>query len=58
MTDKHQNIDVHLVSVMSTENRVAAVEYSDQKSEDGVMKLENGKCIPSDDDHQCQKEFQ
>ena len=55
MTEEHQNSDVHLVSVMSTENRIGAVEYSDQSKEGGIMKLENGKCIPSNDDHQLQR---
>ena len=44
MTEHHQNIDVHHVSVMSTENRVS-----------GVMDLENGKCIPSTGDHILQR---
>ncbi len=48
-------IDVHHVTVMSTENRIGAVDFSDQKKEDGIMKLENGKFIPSDDDHQLQR---
>ncbi|CAB3986286.1 Hypothetical predicted protein, partial [Paramuricea clavata] len=52
---EHQNIDVHHVTVMSTENRIGAVDFSDQKKEDGIMKLENGKFIPSDDDHQLQR---
>ena len=55
MTEEHQNIDVHHVTVMSTENRIGAVDFSDQKKEDGIMKLENGKFIPSDDDHQLQR---
>ncbi len=55
MTEEHQNIDVHYVSVMSTENRIGAVDYCSDKKEDGIMQLENGKCIPSDEDHRLQR---
>ena len=55
ITEEHQKIDVHHVTVMSTENRIEAVECSDQKKEDGIMKLENGKFIPSDDDYRLQR---
>ena len=51
MTENHQNIDVHHVSFMSAENRVGGVELSNEKNPDGIMDLENGKCIPSIDDH-------
>ncbi|XP_028410550.1 uncharacterized protein LOC114533248 [Dendronephthya gigantea] len=55
MTEQHQNIDVHLVSVMSTENRVGGIEFSDEKNGPAIMKLENGTFIPSDGDHQLHR---
>lgn len=55
MTEHHQNIDVHHVSVMSTENRVSGVELSNEKKPHGIMDLENGKCIPSPGDHILQR---
>lgn len=55
MTEQHQNIDVHLVSVMSTENRVGAVHLSAEKNGCEIMKIENGTFIPSDSDHQLQR---
>lgn len=55
MTEDHQNIDIHHVSVMSTDNRVSGVELSNEEKPDGIMDLENGECIPSTVDHILQR---
>ena len=55
MTEDHQNIDVHLVSVISTENRVGAVDLNDDNTATGILDIENGKCIPSDEEHRSQR---
>jgi hypothetical protein len=34
-------------AVMAVENRVSGSHFSDQQIGGGVLKLENGKCIPS-----------
>ena len=47
MTEEHQSVDNHCVTVMAVENRVSGSHLSDQQPEGGVLQLENGKCIPS-----------
>ena len=47
MTEEHQSVDNHCVTVMAVENRVSGSHFSDQQIGGGVLKLENGKCIPS-----------
>ncbi len=47
MTEEHQNVDNHCVTLMAVENRVSGNHLNNQQPEGGVMKLENGKCIPS-----------
>lgn len=56
MTEDHQNIDNHYVTVMSTENRVHGNHLSDKPPETGILGLENGKCLPSVLDNTRQRE--
>ena len=56
MTEDHQNIDKHVVTVMSTENRVSGSHLSDEPKADGVLNMENGKCLPSPQDNAKQRE--
>ena len=56
MTEDHQNIDRHYVTVMSTNNRVHGHHLSDKPSETGVFQMENGKCLPSVLDNVRQRE--
>lgn len=56
MTEGHQNVDCHYVRAMSTENRVSGSELSDVPPIDGVMGMENGKCLPSTVDNARQRE--
>jgi hypothetical protein len=51
ITEEHQNIDKHYVTSMSTENRVHGNHLSDKCPETGVLRMENGKCLPSVQDH-------
>ena len=50
MTEDHQNVDKHCVTVMSTENRVSGNHLSDVTPEEGVLGMENGKCLPDHSD--------
>ena len=56
MTEEHQNIDKHYVTVMSTENRVHGNHLSDDLPETGVLGMKNGKCLPSVKDNTRQRE--
>lgn len=56
MTEEHQNIDKHYVSVISTENRVHGNHLSDTPPETGILGMENGKCLPSVLDNSKQRE--
>lgn len=56
MSEEHQNIDKHYVTSMSTENRVHGNHLSANRSETGVLRMENGKCLPSVQDHERQRE--
>lgn len=56
MTEENQNIDKHCVTVMSTENRVTGNHLSDKVPTDGILEMENGKCIPDHQDSVIQRE--
>lgn len=56
MTEEHQNNDKHCVTVMSTENRVSGNHLSDEKPSDGILDMENAKCIPNHQDSLRQRE--
>ena len=56
MTEDHKNVDNHCVTLMAVENRVSGNHLSNQQPEGGVMKLENGKCIPSSCDNAKQRD--
>ena len=51
MTEEHQNIDKHFVSVMATENRVSGYNLSDSTPAHSIKNMDNGKCVPSMNDH-------
>jgi hypothetical protein len=55
MTEQHQNVDHHYVTYMNVENRVSGNHLSDELPTGGVMKMENGKCIPSSADNVKQR---
>jgi hypothetical protein len=56
MTEDHQNIDKHCVTFMSTENRVTGNHLSDKTPLDGILDMENGKCLPDHPDSVKQRE--
>lgn len=57
MTESKQNLDVHWVAVMSTENRISSKHLSDDKPDlDKLAEFDNGMCFPSDSDHRLQKQ--
>lgn len=56
MTEEHQSVDNHCVTVMAVENRVSGSHLSDQQPEGGILQLENGKCIPSSRDNAKQRD--
>ena len=56
MTEEHQNIDQHYVTVMSTDNRVHGHHLSDKPPETGVLNMENGKCLPNPQDNVRQRD--
>ena len=41
MTEEHQNVNNHCVTLMAVENRVSGNHLNNQQPESGVMKLEN-----------------
>lgn len=47
MTEEHQNIDKHAVTVMATENRVSGNHLSDEERPGGILEMNNGFCIPN-----------
>ena len=47
MTEEHQNIDRHYVTVNATTNRISGSHLSTDIPVHGVNEMENGKCIPS-----------
>ena len=55
MTEEHQNVDKHNVTVMSTENRVSGNHLSDAQPEEGIFAMANGHCLPSPRDNAEQR---
>lgn len=55
MTEENQNIDNHYLSMMATENRVSGSELSDVPIQHSIKDMDNGKCIPSQAEHQQQR---
>ena len=51
MTEKHQNIDRHVVSIMATENRIPGYHLSDQTPKNGVAEIDVGQCLPNQNDN-------
>ena len=47
MTEEHQNVDKHYVTVNATTNRVSGNHLSTATPLNGILKMENGKCIPN-----------
>ena len=43
MTEEHQNVDKHFVTVMATENRVTGNDLSDVKLSGSITDMDNGK---------------
>ena len=57
MTESKQNLDMHWVAVMSTENRISSKQLSDDKPDIGKLaQFDNGMCFPNDNDHRLQKQ--
>ena len=57
MTETHQNIYNHWVSHMCTENRVSGSHLSMERPKDSaVLELDNGKLIPSKEEHMIQRQ--
>lgn len=56
MTEDHQNVDKHCVTVMSTENRILGNHLSDKLPDNGILEMENGKCLPNSIDNVAQRE--
>jgi hypothetical protein len=56
MTEEHQNIDKHYVSINATTNRVSSSHLSDKVQTDGINHMENGNCIPSHTEQKLQRD--
>jgi hypothetical protein len=56
MTEDHQNIDRHYVTVNATINRISGTHLSADKPVHGLKDMENGKCIPNQLDQVSQRE--
>lgn len=56
MTEEHQTIDKHYVSVNATTNRITANHLSHEAKADGIAHMENGKCIPSHSEQKAQRD--
>ncbi|KAK3731074.1 hypothetical protein QZH41_012180 [Actinostola sp. cb2023] len=56
MTEAHQNIDKHYVTMTSTKNRVCSFHLSDTPPEGDILTFENGRCIPNHVEHNKQRE--
>ena len=57
MTETHQNTDHHWVSHMCTENRVSGNHLSTTRpKESSIMDIDNGKFIPSREEHVVQRQ--
>ena len=55
MTEQNQNKDRHYVTVMSTENRISRSHLRRDGPICDITALENGKCVPDQDDHTKQR---
>ena len=56
MTQDHQTLDRHYLSVCATKNRVHGNHLSSQpRPVDGLKDMDNGLCIPSHLDHSLQR---
>lgn len=56
MTEEHQNIDKHYVTVNATTNRITGNNLSTDCPVDGLLQMENGKCLPSHLEQKAQRE--
>jgi hypothetical protein len=57
MTEHHQNVDIHWVSHMAVENRVPGNNLSStQPSDEKLLAMENGNCMPTRYEHHLQRE--
>jgi hypothetical protein len=56
MTEEHQNIDQHYVTLMTTENRVTGCNLPSSKPIKRIKDMDNRKCIPDTNDHAQQRE--
>lgn len=56
MTEDHQNVHKHCVTIMAVENRVSANHLSYKQPECGIMGFQNGKCLPSCFDNKRQRD--
>jgi hypothetical protein len=56
MTEEHQNVDKHYVTVNATTNRVSGNHLSTTTPWDGILKMENGKCIPNYNEQKAQRD--
>ena len=55
MSEEHQNIDNHYVSVCATENRISGSHLSSDKAREEILDFENGKCIPNHIEQSAQR---
>ena len=56
VNEEKQNQDLHWVTAIATENRVAGNDLSSRKKPDiAILELENAVCLPDKTDHQRQR---
>ena len=55
MTEDHQNIDRHYVTVNATTNRISGNHLSTDSPVLGIKQMENGKCIPNHIEQKVQR---
>ena len=56
MTEEHQNIDKHYVSVNATTNRITASHLSHKVPSESINEMDNGKCIPNHLEQKAQRD--
>ena len=56
MTEEHQNINENWVTHLVVKNRVSGSHLTDEHCTDGVCDMENGKVVPSKEEHELQHE--
>ena len=56
MTEEHQNVDKHCVTVNATTNRVSGNHLSTTTPLYSILKMENGKCIPNYIEQKAQRD--